>query len=384
MGELLRRYWHPVGTTVELDEEPVRNVRLMGEDLTLFRSAAGEYGLVDHRCPHRCMAMEYGIPDERGIRCCYHGWLFGLDGTCLEQPYEERMDPGSQFREKTPIKAYPVQELGGLLFAYLGPEPVPLLPRWYILVRDDLDVAIAIHELPCNWLQCMDNAADPMHFEYLHGELGNYALKKQGKPPAMVPAPHVKIAFDVFEYGIMKRRLLEGEPEDVDDWTTGHPMLFPNLLSVGVHATPTLQIRVPVDDTNTVQFAYRCSRREPGADPKPMVVKRPSLFNEDGKIIPDTIPYQDMLGWVGQGPITDRTREHLGKSDEGVILFRKLLEEQLDRVANGEDPMGVIRDRAENEPWINIKRETNRLGAFEVEYEDTFDTLQRMADTADT
>ena len=384
MGDLLRRYWQPVGTAVELDKDPVQMIRLMGEDLTLFRSAAGEYGLIGDRCTHRCMSMEYGIPDNRGLRCAYHGWLFGVDGKCLEQPFEDRMDPKSTLKAKTPIKAYPVKELGGLIFTYLGPLPAPLLPRWDVLVREDLDRAVAIHELPCNWLQCMDNAADPMHFEYLHGELGNYTLQKQSKPPAMVPAPHIKIEFDVFKFGIMKRRLLEGEPEDVDDWTTGHPLLFPNILAVGVEAAPTLQFRVPVDDTNTIQFAYRCSTRNSGARPKPMVVKRPDLFDADGKILANTIPAQDMVGWVGQGPVTDRTVEHLGRSDEGVILYRKLLEEQMDRIARGEDPMGIIRERRENEPSINLRREITRLQTFELQYEDTFDSLQRMAEKPET
>jgi len=382
MGNLLRRYWQPVGIASELDDEPVLKVRLMCEDLTLFRSATGEYGLIGDRCPHRCMSMEYGIPDAQGLRCAYHGWLFSPKGTCLEQPFEDRMNPGSQFKDKTPIIAYPVEELGGLIFAYLGPQPVPLLPRWDVLIREDLNCAVQVHKLPCNWLQCMDNAADPMHFEYLHGELGNYTLKKSGKPPAMIPAPHIKIEFDVFEYGIMKRRLLEGESEDVDDWTTGHPLLFPNILAVGAQATPTLQFRVPVDDTNTVQFAYRTSTREFGTPARPMVVNRAELFDAEGKVVPDNIPTQDMVGWVGQGPISDRSAEHLGQSDKGIILYRKLLEEQMERVANGKDPMGVIRNKHENEPSINLRREGTRLESFELQYEDTFDKLQRMADTA--
>ena len=384
MGKLLRRYWQVVGVAVELDKEPVRKVRLLGEDLTLYRSERGEYGLIGDRCSHRCMDLEYGIPDERGLRCAYHGWLFSAQGECLEQPFEDRTRPGHNMKEKVGIKAYPVEELGGLIFAYLGPQPAPLLPRWDVLVREDLDAVVQIHELPCNWLQCMDNAADPMHFEYLHGALGNYTLKKQGKPPAMVPAPHNKIDFDVFEYGIMKRRLLEGESEDVDDWTTGHPLLFPNILAVGVASTPTLQFRVPVDDTNTIQFAYRTATRQEGAGPMPVIVDRAELFDENDKIVADNIPHQDMVAWVAQGAISDRTIEHLGASDQGIFLYRKLLEAQLEKVEKGEDPMGVIRDPEENEPCINLKRESNRLQSFEVQYEDTFDAVQRMAEQADS
>jgi len=378
MGNLLRRYWQPVGVAVELEKEPVQKVRLLGEDLTLFRSTAGEFGLIGDRCPHRCMAMEYGIPDEQGIRCAYHGWLFNPEGKCLHQPFEDRVNPGSNFKDKTPIKAYPVEELGGLIFAYLGPQPAPLVPRWDVLVREDLDRVVEIHELPCNWLQCMDNAADPMHFEYLHGELGNYTLKKMGRQPAMVTTPHLKIAFDVFPYGIMKRRLLEGESEDADDWTTGHPLLFPNILAVGNKAKPTLQYRVPIDDTHTIQFAYRTKVRETGAKPTPMTMMRSELFNKEGKIIADNVPAQDMVGWVAQGPISDRTQEHLGQSDKGVILYHKLLDEAMDRVAEGGDPIGVVRDRQENEPFIDIRREGRSLRSFRSKYENAFDKVQRV------
>jgi len=377
MGKLLRHYWQPIGTAVELAREPVRKVRLLGENLTLYRSEQGEYGLIGERCPHRCLSMEYGIPDQRGLRCAYHGWLFDAKGRCLEQPFEDRTLAENRYKDRISIKAYPVEALGGLIFAYLGPEPVPLVPRWDILVREDLDKVVEIHRLPCNWLQCMDNAADPVHFEYLHAAYGNYQLKKLGRPPAMVQARHVKIEFDRFDYGIIKRRLLEGEAPDVDDWTTGHPLLFPNILAVGSAAAPTLQYRVPLDDTHTIQFAYRTSVRKADTAPRPITVKHSNLFNEDGKIIADSIQRQDMTGWVGQGAISDRTQEHLASSDKGVILYRKMLLEQMARVERGEEPMAVIRDRSENEPMIDIRRERRAWQGFESKYENIF---QRQED----
>ncbi len=376
MGKLLRCYWQPVGTALELEREPVQKIRLLGENLTLYRSEAGEYGLIGERCPHRCLSMEYGIPDPRGLRCAYHGWLFDAKGHCLEQPFEDRTLAENRYRDKVRIKAYPVQELGGLIFAYLGPEPVPLVPRWDVLVREDVDTVVEIHRLPCNWLQCMENAADPVHFEFLHAAFGNYQLKRLGRPPAMQAARHIKIEFDRFPYGIMKRRLLEGETPDVDDWTTGHPLLFPNILAVGSASAPTLQFRVPVDDAHTVQFAYRTSVRKPGAAPRAMAVKHTSLFNEDGRIVADNIPAQDMVGWVGQGPISDRTQEHLATSDKGVLLYRRMLVEQMERVERGEEPMAVIRDRSENEPMINLRRERRAWQAFQSQYRNVFGQVE--------
>ena len=368
MGNLLRRYWHPIGTAVELEQEPVQSVRLLGENLTLFRSEAGEYGLIGQRCAHRGLDMKWGIPQENGLRCAYHGWTYDVTGRTVDTPFEPVC-------RKAQIPAYPVQELGGMIFAYLGPEPVPLVPHYDLLVRDDVDTVIDITPLPCNWLQCMDNAADPVHFEHLHAVFGNYQLKKLGKPPAMFPARHLKIEFDVFDYGIMKRRLLEGEPETSDDWTIGHPLIFPNMLAVGNTNQPTFQYRVPVDDTNTIQFAYRCTVRPPDAEPKPTVIRRSSLFTDDGSIIADNVPLQDMLAWVQQGPVSDRTTEHLATSDKGVILYHKLLDEQMDRVERGEDPMAVIRDPEENEPWIDIRRERRAYNAFQSQYQNYFERV---------
>jgi len=376
MGNLLRRYWQPVGTASELEKEPVQKVRVLGENLTLYRSERGEYGLIGDRCPHRCLSLEYGIPDQKGLRCAYHGWLFDAKGRCLEQPFEDRTLTENRYKDKITIKAYPVQDLGGLIFAYLGPTPVPLVPRWDLLVREDLDKVIEIHRLPCNWLQCMENAADPVHFEFLHALYGNYQLKKLGRPPAMVAARHVKIEFDRFDYGIMKRRLLEGESPDVDDWTTGHPLLFPNILAVGSTNAPTLQFRVPDDDVHTIQFAYRTTLRKAGAAPRPMTVRHSSLFGEDGKITADNIPAQDMTGWVGQGPISDRTQEHLASSDKGVVLYRRMLVEEMERIERGEEPMAVIRDPRENEPMIDIRRERRAWQGFQSQYKTIFEKLE--------
>jgi 5,5'-dehydrodivanillate O-demethylase oxygenase subunit len=382
MGDLLRRYWHPVGAEAELAKEPVQHVRWFGEDLTLFRTERGEYGLIGERCSHRCISLEYGIPEPHGLRCPYHGWVFDTKGRCVEQPFEDLAHPSSRFKEETGVKAYPVEALGGLVWAYFGPEPAPLLPRWDVLVRDDLDRAIDIYELPCNWLQCMDNSADPVHFEWLHAYFGNYVQKKKGRPSLMTPARHLRIAFDRFKYGFYKRRLVEGEPETSDDWTVGHPVLFPNTLAQGGPDAPNLQIRMPVDDTHTVQFLYRTTRRKPGAPKRPIVVKHTPIFDEKGKLLADTIPHQDLLAWVAQGPITDRTREHLATSDRGIVFYHKLLLEQLERVKQGLDPIGIVRDRAENEPMIELRREGKPLQAFASRYENSFEKFHEPANAA--
>ncbi len=350
MGNLLRRYWQPIAALAELDENPVRSVRVLGEDLVLFRSTGGTLGLLGPRCIHRGMSLAYGMPRENGLRCCYHGWTYNSEGTVVEMPFEPSC-------LKLKILSYPVEELGGAIFAYLGPKPAPLLPKHELFVRTDLDKNIEITELPCNWLQCMDNSVDPIHVEHLHGVFGAYMRERLGKPPGFNAARHLKIAFDVFEFGIMKRRLLEGEPEDSADWRVGHPVIFPNTLYIPETSRPHFQIRVPVDDTHTLNFRYQGLLPKDGRLPSRNVpAARRAPFDEHGHLrcSSENVPEQDMIAWVGQGAIADRTREHLMSSDQGVALYRKLLFENMERVKRGEDPMGLVRDPVKNEPMIQV------------------------------
>jgi 5,5'-dehydrodivanillate O-demethylase len=363
MGELQRRYWHPIATVPELDEEPVLAVKLLGERLALYRTEAGELGLVSERCPHRGASLAYGIPEDEGLRCPYHGWKFSAAGSCLEQPSEPEE---STFKDRIKIPAYPVQEMGGLIWAYLGPEPVPLLPRYDLFVRDDVEREIGITQLPCNWLQIMENSLDPVHLEYLHSVYMNYVHRKSGRPAPTQTKHHEKIAFDVFRYGITKRRLWVGESEDSTEWTVGHPILFPNILSVGDPGQPQFQIRVPVDDTHTYHVWYRCTTRpadHPVQSPHDIKVLDYAYREADGRLIVDTVSGQDMMVWVTQGDISDRTTERLGTTDQGVILYRTLLDENIHKVEQGEEPMAVIRDPAENTPMVQVHRETT---AFRV------------------
>jgi 5,5'-dehydrodivanillate O-demethylase len=360
MGNLLRRYWQPIAARGELEQEPVRPVRLLGEDLVLFRTLRGELGLIGNRCIHRRMSLTYGIPQDNGLRCCYHGWTYNREGVVVAMPFEPNC-------LNLKIAAYPVQELGGAIFAYLGPKPAPLLPKHELFVRDDLERNIEITELPCNWLQCMDNSVDPIHVEHLHGVYGGYVRGKVGKRPGFAPARHLKIDFDVFEYGIMKRRLLEGETEDSDDWRIGHPVIFPNILYVAEASRPHYQIRVPVDDTHTLNFRYQgLLPKEGHPRSREIPAQRMAPFDEQGNLNCSTenVPEQDMIAWVGQGPIADRSQEHLMSSDHGVALYRKLLVENIERIQRGEDPMGTVRDPAKNEPMIRVVRPHERPQVF--------------------
>ncbi len=310
------------------------------------------------------MDLFYGIPEATGLRCPYHGWLFDETGQCLEQPYEQHAFPESRFHEKVKITSYPVQELGGLIWAYLGPAPAPLLPRWEPLVRENSLRDVGFTLIPCNWLQIQENSLDPVHVEWLHGRLTDYALEQQGKPTGgRNNDPHWRIGFDVYKYGIIKRRIRGNETEEDDEWKKGHPILFPNILLVGSWDTANFQFRVPVDDTHTLHIFYTVNT--PGVpvpqQDGPTIFEVPIPSEPDG--VPqweylDTAPGQDMLAWWTQGPIARRDKERLGLSDAGIILFRKLLLENIQKVQRGEDPMNTFRDPAENEC---IELETERI-----------------------
>jgi 5,5'-dehydrodivanillate O-demethylase oxygenase subunit len=347
-GELLRRYWHPIAPQTAISQaKPTHRVRIMGENLVLYRDLSGNLGLVQERCPHRSASLALGIPQDQGIRCPYHGWQFNSEGQCLSQPFEEVDGPG--FKDRVAIPAYPVQELGGLIFAYMGPQPAPLLPRYDVLADEKQDHYIGITELPCSWLQCQENSADPVHFEWLHAEVGNMVAARLGLEPVMTPKRHLKIDFDLFEFGIMKRRLLEGDdPETSPDWNIGHPLLFPNMLAGG-----SMQFRVPIDDEHTLHFTYG-NRPCPEGEKQKVVVRDIPLKDSEGEFVLNTIVNQDFSAWVTQGPVTPRHLEHLGRSDLGVTMLRQWLSDNIAKVQRGEEPGALIRDPAINTPSFVI------------------------------
>ncbi|HEX6510807.1 MAG TPA: aromatic ring-hydroxylating dioxygenase subunit alpha [Chloroflexota bacterium] len=381
MGELMRRYWHPVATLSQMRDKYTKKVRLLGEDLVLYKDLSNTFGLVDNFCPHRRMSMIYGVPEERGLRCAYHGWLYSETGQCLEQPYEEVEDPEGRFKDKVCIKAYPVQEMAGLLFAYLGPQPTPLLPRWDVYTMEGMVRDIGYAVLPCNWLQCQENSLDPVHLEWLHVRFANYVLDRLGRPDLHISHKrHVRIGFDEFEYGIIKRRMVGGVTEEHTSWKDGHPIVFPNMLrqggsgdgeaGVGMNG-PSFQVRVPIDDYTTAHWWVNSYQREAGeAEQRPEDIPMyfPRVVDLDQEEQPrwgvlDTNSAQDPAAWISQGAIADRSQENLGRSDRGIIMFRKMLEDNIRVVESGSDPMNVFRDAARNQYlWMRTERGAGGLG----------------------
>lgn len=342
MGNLLRRYWHPIAPEAELVENPIKEVRLMGEDLVLYRTRQGSFGLIEPHCPHRRAAFKNGYVEEDGIRCSYHGWKFAPDGQCIEQPYEEAASGHTRYRERVCALAYRARAFAGLVWAYMGPEPAPLIPNWEAFTFANCYKQIMIHHVGCNWLQCQENSIDPVHFEWLHG---NWIAGRDGETDGYAPR-HLQLGFDRWDYGFAYRRLHEGDDEDSSAWVTKRLSMMPN-----VFAPAHFEWRVPIDEENTLSVIWMFDRvareREPfEQDVIPYWYRGET--DESGRPYAQRVLDQDVLSWTGQGVIADRTKEHLGRSDEGLVMFRKQLEADLAAVEAGRDPMGVIRDPEQN------------------------------------
>ena len=334
MGDLLRRYWFPLAPKAEVDDVGMRPVRLLGEDLVLFKDGEGRYGLLAEQCSHRLASLCFGLVEQDGIRCPYHGWKYDVEGNILETPPERN----EAIMHSVTHPAHPVQALGGLLFGYLGPAPAPLLPRYDILVRGDWVRRVEVHPvLDCNWLQPMENSVDPAHAYWLHGYRGGAPLPEDDQEE-----------FETFEYGIYKYHYSADRIEV-------HPMVFPNILRGPGHV---IHFRVPVDDTHT-RILYVLAHPAPDEEPSGQVevpfsyigpIKE--LYDDQGtpryRWHMESFASQDGMAWETQGEIPDRTREHLGASDRGVVLLRRMLFDQLEAIQQGHDPIGVVRDPDQN------------------------------------
>ncbi|MPZ14012.1 MAG: Rieske 2Fe-2S domain-containing protein [Chloroflexi bacterium] len=373
-GELLRRYWHPVAAAEELtDDRPTKFVRILGEDLVLFKDRSGRVGLIADHCAHRGASLLYGRVEERGIACAYHGWLYDTEGSCLECPAEPA---GSMFHLTVKHRAYPVRQFAGLYWTYLGPLPAPEIPRYDVWVRTDGSQKIDVYpRLDCNWFQAMENSVDPAHLQILHQD-------SQGRraPNTTRGFTDSVLGFDFYEvpYGIIKRRQYANGRIDE------HPVIFPNILRVG----NCTQIRVPMDDTHTNIFFVRFVPREiagngGGTDDESDVrylepFKTPSEAQHPfTRFRMDLTLAQDHMAWETQGPIADRSIERLATSDRGIVLLRQIMVREIDRVHQGTDPLGVVRDP--NHPMIDTHLSESLEELMERGYAGTAELLPEAA-----
>ncbi|ETW95291.1 MAG: hypothetical protein ETSY2_48360, partial [Candidatus Entotheonella gemina] len=183
-GEYMRRYWQPMCFSDELQDLPIR-VKLLGEELVAFRDFSGAVGLLELHCPHRGTSLEFGLVSDHGIRCCYHGWLFDVDGAILETPGEPA---DSTLKDRLCHGAYPTHEYNGIVFAYMGPpDTKPAFPIYDSYTRPGYRLIPGRkYFYPCNWLQILENAMDPVHTAFLHTIVsGSQFTDEFGEVPAL-------------------------------------------------------------------------------------------------------------------------------------------------------------------------------------------------------
>ena len=357
-GAMLRRYWWPVGFTESVTPkgQPTK-VRLLGEELVLFRDGSGEPGLLGLHCSHRGTSLEFGRVEDAGIRCCYHGWLYDVGGKCLEQPAEPE---DGTFKNRVQHPAYRAQEIGGFIFAYIGPEPAPLLPNYDLFLREDGERHVGAGHDFCNWLQRAENSVDQTHLVALHApEYPHMALKR---PVIGWERTRYGAKISMHVPGVTKPKLSHWVFPSHTRHTTARRGRVPD------HA---IRFRVPMDDTNTMTFWLRFYPYNQQERAKPFVMKTLGFENDQPGVytrVEDgwwgvASHDQDRVAQESQGPIYDRTKEHLGASDQGVIMLRNLIKESIDAVGQGDDPIWIIRDPSENEN-ITFDASMQEIGAL--------------------
>lgn len=381
-GRLLRNYWQPVALVEELEgKRPVRPVRLLGQDLVLFKDETGRYGLLDRDCPHRGADLAYGRREDGGLRCAFHGWLFDVTGQCLQTPAEPE---GSKLAQRVRQKSYPVVEKSGMLFAWLGEGKPSAFPAFDCFVAPGTHTFAFKGRLECNWLQALEVGIDPAHASYLHrffedeDTSASYGKQFRGtSADSSMPITKVlrdfdrpEISVDRTDYGmrlIALRKLSEAHTH-----VRVTNLMFPQAFVIPMSAEMTIsQWHVPVDDRNCYWYAIFTSFTGPVdkqamrdqrlqlytlPDYKPRVGKANDYgFNPDEQLkatytgMGNDINVHDQWAVESPGPIQDRTREHLGTTDKGIIAYRKLLVEAIEKNAAGENPLMVLDESAAGE-----------------------------------
>jgi nitrite reductase/ring-hydroxylating ferredoxin subunit len=308
----------------------------MGEDLVAFRDSSGRVGLLQLHCSHRGTSLEFGLVSGRGIRCCYHGWLFDVDGRILETPGEPA---DSSLRHRLYHGAYPTHEYQGLVFAYLGPaERRPAFPVYDMYERAGVRRVPIKTESPCNWLQIQDNSMDPVHTAFLHTIVSGAQFTPEF---GIVP----EIEFHETPSGmvyIATRRVGDNVWVRINDFLIPNARQFAPESETGgetKRASRAMAIKwaMPVDDTRTLSIGYLyVDAAQSAADDALGIVKK-NLYQTAER------PYEDDAQ-VGQRTIAVHALEHLGHTDRGVVMLRRILREGIRAVQAGGDPRGVVRE----------------------------------------
>jgi hypothetical protein len=374
-GTLMRRYWQPAALVDELaGNRPVKPVRLLGEDLVLFRDENGRYGLLDRACPHRGTDLTFGRLEDGGLRCAFHGWLFDVGGKCLETPAEPE---GSNLAANIRQKAYPVVEKSGILFAYMGPGEAPAFPHFDCFVAPDTHTFAFKGMIDCNWLQSLEVGIDPAHTSFLHrffhdedpaggyGRMFRDVSKDSDLPMTRIMRENTqpRIEVEPTDYGMRIVTLRKISAADTHIRVTN--LAFPNGFVISMSREMTIsQWHVPIDDVRHYWYAIFTSFGAP-VNKDEMRRQRLQLYE-----LPDYVPRKnksnnygfdpheqehetftgmgtdinvhDQWACESMGAIQDRTKEHLGQSDKAISAYRRILRQAIEEAKSGGKPLMVL------------------------------------------
>ena len=346
-GEYLRRTWQPVCLSEELGDVP-KVVRLLDEELVLFRTRSGELGLIEKHCSHRGASLEYGLPTDDGIQCCYHGWHYAPDGTILDTPN----DPESTIKDRLFHPAYPAHEYRGIIFAYMGPpEDVPEFPILDSYVQPDTEAVPFSLYFPCNWVQVLDNTQDPTHSCFLHTRIsGAQFAVSWGELPELsyVETPIGMININVRRWNDhLWVRTTDMMLPNINQ--TGHLWLSSEYEETFLRSALTRWMR-PIDDTHTQMIGWRFfnSRldRDSGADRGEVGIGKIDFIGQTE----DERPYIDRQrvpgdyeAIAGQGDIALNAGWNLNHGDRGVAMMRKIIRDNIQAVCDGSNYVSIDR-----------------------------------------
>jgi phthalate 4,5-dioxygenase oxygenase subunit len=377
-GALMRCYWHPIALSDELPPNGAPlPVKILGEELVLFRDDRGRPGLLGLYCSHRCADLSYGRIEDGGLRCLYHGWLYDVDGRCLEQPAEP---PESRYRDEIRHLAYPLIERAGVLFAYMGKDVPPLLPSYECFTGTQEHRHLQKTFMECNYLQALEGDIDPAHLSYLHISWQRRPLARKGTVPGSDKTAGVlhredgrpRLEVERTDFGV--RNYAIRNAGNGQRYVRINNFIMPNkIASVGnegrVGEGYTIHWHVPVDDESHVRFDFFFNRARPIARERyeqesatEMIENRyrrnkRNRYLQDRELMRtasfsgmgDSNAVQDAFATETPGPIHDRSREHLGTTDTHIVAARRQLLAGVAAIQAGRDPIHVIRDPAQND-----------------------------------
>jgi 5,5'-dehydrodivanillate O-demethylase len=343
-GRYLRMFWQPVCCAYELSPGRALPVRVLGEDFTAYRGESGAVYLLGPRCAHRGTQLSVGRVEGDCIRCFYHGWKYNGSGQCTEQPAE-----GESLAQGVRIPSYPVRESIGLIFAYLGPGEPPPLPRYPRFEQSDVTLDVAALRRICNYFNNVDNSLDNAHVRFVH-------QRHRDSVQDHVVSGDPVISVEESDWGV-RRYVRYPDGKDLTFFFGMPNINFINgqVVDPVIKRADLMVFKVPVDDDSHIHFEVRAipltgergrawieerrRMRVQAERDRPEIVRavlagKLHLDDVDPKRV-DFVMIEDEIAQTGQGVIADRSREHLGRSDRGVFLLRKIWERELRNLAEG-------------------------------------------------